>query len=51
MRRSGFGMPTLRSASIPRRLASFRPTALWRRTASMICAPTVCTGLKEVIGS
>ena len=51
MRRSGFGIPTLRSASIPRSRASFLLTALWRRTASMIWSPTVCTGLKEVIGS
>ena len=51
MRRSGFGMPTLRNASIPRRLASFGLTALWRSTASMSCAPIVCTGLNEVMGS
>ena len=31
MRRSGFGMPTLRSASMPRRRASFLLTALCRR--------------------
>ena len=51
MRRSGFGMPTLRSTSMPRCRASFRLTLLCSRIASMIWLPTVCTGLNEVIGS
>jgi hypothetical protein len=44
-------MPTLRSASIPRRRASFLLTALWSMIASISCAPIECTGLNEVIGS
>jgi hypothetical protein len=51
MRRSGFGMPTLRSASMPRARASFAVTSLCNVTASIDLRADVCTGLKDVIGS
>src|ERR1700730_708533 len=50
-RRSGEGMPTRSSISIARSAAARCESFRCKATASAICAPTVCTGLSEVIGS
>src|ERR1700682_1141252 len=50
-RRSGEGMPTRSSISIARSAAARCESLRCKATASAIWAPTVCTGLSEVIGS
>src|ERR1700694_45668 len=50
-RRSGEGMPTRSSISIARSAAARCESLRCKATASAIWAPTVCTGLREVIGS
>ena len=50
-RRSGYGMPTMRSASMARSRASCLLILKCSRTASAIWSPTVNTGLRLVIGS
>ena len=48
---SGEGILTSRSISRARARASAALTGRCRRIASTICSPTVCTGLRLVIGS
>src|ERR1700694_2396955 len=50
-RRSGEGMPTRSSISTARSAAARCESLRCKATASAIWAPTVCTGLSEVIGS
>ena len=45
------GMPTSLSISTARSSASRRDMRRCRRSASVICAPIVCTGLRDVMGS